>query len=87
MDIFTWSLPFVSEKVAEMLYHVIKPVGENLSDEESSDEEGKPSPRERLESDFEKKPKRSGALRKKVKAVARMVKMFRTLRESHEIVT
>lgn len=34
MDIFTWSIPFVAEKVTEMLYHVLK-----LNDEITNDEE------------------------------------------------
>ena len=29
MDIFSWSLPFVAEKVVEMLYHLIK-AGEDV---------------------------------------------------------
>jgi hypothetical protein len=25
MDLFEWSIPFVAEKVSEILYHLIKP--------------------------------------------------------------
>lgn len=25
MDLFSWSIPFLAEKISEMLYHVIKP--------------------------------------------------------------
>ena len=43
-------IPERPEKVAEMLYHIIKPAGEILSDQSDEDEEneGKPSPRERF---------------------------------------
>lgn len=38
MDIFTWSIPFVAEKITEMFYHILKP----KNDEEISDEEDEP---------------------------------------------
>jgi len=39
MDIFTWSIPFVAEKVTEMLFHLIKPnENETMSDDEEVDE-------------------------------------------------
>jgi serine/threonine-protein phosphatase 2B catalytic subunit len=38
MDIFTWSLPFVAEKVVEMLLHVLKQGNDIPDDEVISDD-------------------------------------------------
>jgi serine/threonine-protein phosphatase 2B catalytic subunit len=119
MDVFTWSLPFVVEKVTEMLYYMLQPAHDEP--EESIDEQALPPAvnkimrnslsidqnevinlAARLAENLEKqgdsadgdKPKASASaaaerndrLRKKVRTIARMARMFKTLRQENESV-
>lgn len=64
MDVFTWSCPFLAEKVTNMLYNLIK-----NGDEEPEDIMlGK-----------------GGGIKSKISSVARISRMFTTLREESEM--
>mmetsp|Transcript_103876 Transcript_103876/g.189204 ORF Transcript_103876/g.189204 Transcript_103876/m.189204 type:complete len:542 (-) Transcript_103876:260-1885(-) len=114
MDVFTWSMPFVIEKVTEMLYFILQPsVGRN------TDEDALPVLPEALQGAFrraslsdeqnkavelasglakmvEKGEHKAGEgepeedsrdrMRKKVRSIARMARMFKTLRQENEAV-
>jgi len=73
MDVFSWSLPFVAEKVTEMLLTIMSLVSEvDDDDSDGAEEEREPKElqRERIKA--------------KVRAVTTMLKMYRTLREESE---
>lgn len=79
MDIFSWSLPFVAEKVMDILVNVIAiEEAVDAADDDSID------PTKKLIA--EKIGAKKGVLRGKVMAVTRMMRMYRTLREENELV-
>eukprot|EP00405_Crypthecodinium_cohnii_P013034 CAMPEP_0206429268 /NCGR_PEP_ID=MMETSP0324_2-20121206/6136_1 /ASSEMBLY_ACC=CAM_ASM_000836 /TAXON_ID=2866 /ORGANISM="Crypthecodinium cohnii, Strain Seligo" /LENGTH=502 /DNA_ID=CAMNT_0053894909 /DNA_START=358 /DNA_END=1867 /DNA_ORIENTATION=+ len=118
MDVFTWSMPFVIEKVTEMLYYILQP-GTNITDLDISalagaaaaTREGLNDYRGSLSKDQndavelarnlalsiekgETKKGESGAdeeearerMRRKVRSIARMARMFKTLRQENETI-
>jgi len=73
MDVFTWSLPFVGEKVTEMLVNVLN----ICSDEELFNDK---------DDTFEEKHRKKAILFKKIHSVSRMRYFFYLLRKESETV-
>jgi serine/threonine-protein phosphatase 2B catalytic subunit len=80
MDVFSWSIPFLAEKVVSMLYTIVRK-GCNDGDEDEDDVDvNKLLNKNGQMTEEEKKFSRGLIMKKKVKSVARMSKMFTTLR-------
>ncbi|EMD34648.1 hypothetical protein CERSUDRAFT_116822 [Gelatoporia subvermispora B] len=83
MDAFTWSLPFVGEKITDMLLAMLNTcTKEEL--EESSDEEAVASPTTPVS---EESAERRKVIKNKILAVGRMARVFALLREESEKVS
>ncbi|KAI8659632.1 Serine/threonine-protein phosphatase [Fusarium sp. Ph1] len=87
MDVFTWSLPFVGEKITDMLIAILSTCSEEELKEEtpSSTSPGPASPA--LSQDPESIEVRRRAIKNKILAIGRLSRVFQVLREESEKVT
>ena len=80
MDVFSWSMPFLAEKITQMLVTIV-------SKFDTDDDEGDLHLNEKDLTGMSKEEiieKKSRMMKNKVKSIAKMSKMFATLREESE---
>ena len=82
LDVFSWSVPFLSEKVINMLFHLVK---KGATDVGEGGSEGVDIDKVLHSEDMDEKMKRQLVIRGKVSSVAKMTRMFATLREESEM--
>ncbi|KAM3083448.1 3',5'-cyclic-nucleotide phosphodiesterase (PDEase) (3':5'-CNP) [Clarireedia jacksonii] len=90
MDVFTWSLPFVGEKITDMLIAILSTCSEDeLKDDQtpSNTSPGPVSPPINTPLDPESIEYKRRAIKNKILAIGRLSRVFQVLREESERVT
>lgn len=89
MDVFTWSLPFVGEKITDMLIAILNTCSkEELEDDSLSPTGTDPmSPPLEVELDPNSPDAKRRAIKNKILAIGRLSRVFQVLREESERVT
>lgn len=82
MDVFTWSIPFVAEKVVEMFYHIIK--NEDGLQDSDDDDDSAPVDIKDIPPVDGVVQKKGGILKNKIKFVSKLLKMQKLLRQKSE---
>lgn len=89
MDVFTWSLPFVGEKITDMLIAILSTCSEDELRDDSSSSPGPVSPpitpSANMDPDSVEAKRR--AIKNKILAIGRLSRVFQVLREESESVT
>lgn len=85
MDVFTWSLPFVGEKITDMLIAILNTCSkEELEEDTRSSSTGPETP---PFGDAETTEAKRRAIKNKILAIGRLSRVFQVLREESERVT
>lgn len=89
MDVFSWSLPFVGEKVTEMLVNILSICSDDETKKSASEkqkDEQAIAELQKLTEEEQRKVEQRQRLQRKIQAIGRMAKYFHTLREESETV-
>ena len=88
MDVFTWSLPFVGEKITDMLIAILNTCSkEELEDDTPSISEPSSPPLAMANMDQDSTEFKRRAIKNKILAIGRLSRVFQVLREESERVT
>mmetsp|Transcript_25675 Transcript_25675/g.28506 ORF Transcript_25675/g.28506 Transcript_25675/m.28506 type:complete len:139 (+) Transcript_25675:1025-1441(+) len=88
MDVFSWSMPFVIEKVTEMLYNVLKYEGGDDDTEEAGADVSAENVKDKLsEEAMTTQKQRIQTMKNKIRSIGKMAILFKTLREERENIT